>query len=121
LLGAAQRERVTLDGDGLSYALRHAIQRMMERFYAEPTEVANLERLEAAVDLARSLPFEVNLWKVQNRYYHMLQQVRPDFLGSDEQARVWLAHFDSLGDKLGIIVAEPQPAPPSETPAPAVV
>ena len=119
LLGAAQRERVTLDGAGLSYALRHTIEFMMERFEAHPAALQHLERLEAAVNLARSLPFEVNLWKVQNRYYQMLQQVRPEFQArGGDQARLWLACFDSLGEKLSIRVPEPQPARPSATPLP---
>jgi alpha-amylase/alpha-mannosidase (GH57 family) len=122
LLDAAQRERVTLDGAGLSYALRHSIQRMMQRFQAGPAELEHLERLEAAVDLARSLPFEVNLWKVQNSYYRMLQQVRPEFqVRGGDDVHAWIAHFDSLGEKLGIRVVEPQPAPARETPAPAAV
>ena len=119
LLEAAQREHVTLDGAGLSYALRHTIELMMQRFEAHPEALQHLERLEAAVNLARSLPFEVNLWKVQNRYYDMLQQVRPEFQArGGDQARLWLACFDSLGEKLSIRVPEPQAAQPSETPLP---
>ncbi len=119
LLDAAQRERVTLDGAGLSYALRHTIELMMGGLEAEPEALRHLERLEAAVNLARSLPFEVNLWKVQNRYYDMLQRVRPEFQArGGDQARLWLACFDSLGEKLSIRVPEPQPAQPAEAPLP---
>jgi len=115
LLDAARRERVTLDGAGLGYALRHSLQRMMRRFQARPAELEHLERLEAVIDMARSLPFEVNLWKLQNWYYQMLQQVRPEFQArADEEARAWLAHFDSLGQKLRIRVPESQPSIPSE-------
>ena len=119
LLDAAQRERVTLDSAGLSYALRHSLERMIQRLQAGPAELESLERLEAAVDLARSLPFEVDLWEVQNRYYQMLQQVRPEFQARDDDAsRNWLAHFDRLGEKLCILVPAPLPPAPSETPVP---
>ncbi|MGO9210594.1 MAG: DUF3536 domain-containing protein [Terriglobales bacterium] len=122
LLDAAQRERVTLDSAGLSYALRHSLERMIQRLQAGPAELEPLERLEAVVDLARSLPFEVDLWEVQNRYYQMLQQVRPEFQARDDDAgRIWLAHFDRLGEKLRILVLAPLPPAPSETPVPAAV
>jgi len=122
LLDAAQRERVNLDGAGLSYALRASLDQMMQNFQAEPAATDRLQRMEAAIDMVRSLPFEVNLWKVQNIYYQMLLQVRPEFQArNDEEARTWLAHFDALGEKLGIAVPEPQPPPPSETPEPATV
>ncbi len=122
LLDAAQRERVTLDSAGLSYALRHSLERMIQRLQAGPAELEPLERLEAIVDLVRSLPFEVDLWEVQNRYYQMLQQVRPEFQARDDDAgRIWLAHFDHLGEKLRILVPAPLPPAPSETPVPAAV
>jgi len=122
LLDAAQRERVTLDSAGLSYALRHSLERMIQRLQAGPAELEPLERLEAVVDLVRSLPFEVDLWEVQNRYYQMLQQVRPEFQARDDDAgRIWLAHFDRLGEKLRILVLAPLPPAPSETPVPAAV
>jgi hypothetical protein len=120
LLDAAQREHVQLDGAGLSYALNHSLESMMERFQAEPAELQRLQRLEEVIAMARSLPFEVNLWKVQNRFYQMLQRVRPEFQahGGDE-ARTWLTHFDSLGDKLHIWIPESQHAASSEAPLPA--
>jgi hypothetical protein len=122
LLDAAQRERVTLDSAGLSYALRHSLERMIQRLQAGPAELEPLERLEAVVDLVRSLPFEVDLWEVQNRYYQMLQQVRPEFQARDNDAgRIWLAHFDRLGEKLRILVLAPLPPAPSETPVPTAV
>lgn len=120
LLDAAQRERVQLDGPGLGYALNHSIESMFEAFQTDSADLGRLQRLEEVVDMARSLPFEVNLWKVQNRYYQMLQQVRPEFLArSDEEARRWLVHFDSLGEKLGIRVPDREPRASAEAPLPA--
>jgi len=51
-----------------------------------------------------------HLRKVQNIYYGMLANVCPKFMnllsGDGDQAHVWLAAFNGLGEKLGIAVPE---------------
>src|SRR5437868_11381407 len=39
-----------------------------------------LKKLEAAAGLARSLPFEVNVWRSQNNFYQMLHKICPAWL-----------------------------------------
>lgn len=60
--------------------------------------------------MARSLPFEVDLWKVQNGYFEMMwaapDGLRREVLKSNTDARAWLDHFASLGERLGVRVAE---------------
>jgi hypothetical protein len=63
-----------------------------------------LERLEAAVDLARALPFEVDLVKAQNVAYEVLHGHAGEERGQadegDERARRWQAHFRALCERL---------------------
>ena len=47
-----------------------------------------LHRFNLAVDLVRSLPFEVDLGRVQNVYYQLLQHVYPVFVEEDDDASV---------------------------------
>ena len=57
-----------------------------------------LARFRAAVDLARSLPFQVNLWQVQNLFYEQLRclalqshagiQLAPEAIVGSELARL---------------------------------
>ena len=118
LLDTAKRESVALDADGLSYALRHTLDLVMTRFQEEPGNLERLQKAEAAIDFAGSLPFEVNLWKVQNLYYEMLERVRPEFQArADAEAETWLAHFDRLGEKLSIRVPQSVPEAPLPTAA----
>ncbi len=113
LLEVAQRERVSLDGAGLSYTLRHSVEAMIERLQRNPEDMPLLERLVEVVRMATSLPFPVDLWRSQNRYYEMLREVRPQFEHrEDEKARQWLRNFDELGNQLKIRVPEPQPEQP---------
>ncbi|HEV8524010.1 MAG TPA: DUF3536 domain-containing protein [Terriglobales bacterium] len=109
LLDVAAREKVPLDNAGLSFALKCTLEGMMEQFLAQADDIVLLEKLVSVVIL-RSLPFEVSLWKVQNLYWEMLREVRPVFQARDDaQSREWLAHFDSLGEKLKIRVPQAKP------------
>lgn len=106
LLDSATREKVVLDAAGLSFTLEKALERMMERLRTDPTDLTLLQKLEAVIELTRSLPFTVNLWKAQNIYYQMLQSVYPEFRArTDRDAQAWVRHFISLGEKLYVRVA----------------
>ncbi|MEW6458955.1 MAG: DUF3536 domain-containing protein [Bacillota bacterium] len=104
LLDQAAACGVPLDSAGLDYVLEQTMERMAGRLQAEPHNLDTLTGLNAAVGLARSLPFTVDLWKVQNIYYELLQRVYSGFeeraAAGDDRARVWIEHFAALGDKL---------------------
>jgi hypothetical protein len=73
LIEEAQAIDVSLDLPTLEYALRNRLEQMAERLSASPAEPMLLPRFRAAVELARSLPFPVNLWQVQNLFYEQLR------------------------------------------------
>ncbi len=106
LLHSAQAEGVSLDTDILSYASRKGIEALAERFLESPTELHLVERLEAVAGLVSLLPFELDLWKVQNGYYRLLKNILPELQekaeGGDEAAQAWLRSFVSLGKKLRV-------------------
>ncbi|MGH7807300.1 MAG: DUF3536 domain-containing protein, partial [Thermodesulfobacteriota bacterium] len=108
LLDEAKLERVTIDADTLEYTLRRSIERIANQLLINPSETSLLQRLNAILDITRSLPFMLNLWKAQNNYYEILQTVYPEFRDraekGDENARTWVGLFTSLGDKLSIRV-----------------
>jgi alpha-amylase/alpha-mannosidase (GH57 family) len=97
-----------LDEDTLEYALRGSLERMAQRFIASPTELGLLEKLHEGVGILSSLPFQVNLWRVQNTFYDLLEAVYPEFKAradqGDEKARQWLDHFTALSQKLSLRV-----------------
>uniref|UniRef100_A0A7C2J0B4 DUF3536 domain-containing protein n=1 Tax=Ammonifex degensii TaxID=42838 RepID=A0A7C2J0B4_9THEO len=106
LLSEAALWEIPLDGPGLGYALKKTLEEMAERLRAEPTDPSLLRNLEAATGLVRSLPFEVNLWKVQNIYYAMLSTVYTDLRKKaeqgDESAGELMELYDALGDNLRV-------------------
>lgn len=107
-LDESRSEGISLDEDTLEYALRGSLERMVERLFASPKELGLLKRLNEAVGMLRSLPFQVNLWKVQNVFYDLAQTVYPELREKahqgDEDAREWVACFTLLGGKLSVRV-----------------
>ncbi len=100
--------QVPLDSAGLEYALRKGLENLMARCRQEPLNPRLLAQVDAAAGLARDLPFEVNLWKVQNIFYEMLQTVYPDWKEKSAKGRdkleICRKHFRSLGEKLSVYV-----------------
>jgi hypothetical protein len=94
----AKAVNVSLDLPMLEYALRKRLEEMAERLSADAADPMLLARFLAAVDLARSLPFQVNLWQVQNLFYEQLRclarqshagiQQAPEAIVADELARL---------------------------------
>ncbi|MBI2999810.1 MAG: DUF3536 domain-containing protein [Deltaproteobacteria bacterium] len=108
LLDAARVEGVTLDAATLEYAFRRNLERIAEKFLAQPTDPTSFQRMQAAADLVKRLPFQVNLWKIQNRFYRMLETVyleqQKKASQGDESARAWVAEVVGLGGKLAVRV-----------------
>jgi alpha-amylase/alpha-mannosidase (GH57 family) len=108
LLRSAQAEGVTLDTETLSFAWRSGIEKMAGQFFSNSGDITLLKRLDAAAGLVVAAPFDVAIWKVQNRYYRLLkslfseQQEKAD--QGDEQAQNWVENFVSLGQKLSVRV-----------------
>ena len=69
-----------------------------------------LAGLDAAVGLASSLPLDVNLAKIQNICYDLLQTVYPESqkkdAAKDQKASTWAEHFRALAEKLSLYVGE---------------
>ncbi|MCR4426918.1 MAG: DUF3536 domain-containing protein [Firmicutes bacterium] len=97
---------VNLDGPGLGLTLRQTAEAISERLRREPGEISHLKDLDHVVGLTRLMPFDVNLWKVQNDYYRLLEAFYPDQQkgaeAGDETARAWAELFGSLGEKLRV-------------------
>jgi hypothetical protein len=104
LLDEAQIFKIELDGETLGFTLKNAINRLAGNLFTEPENLERLRALQQAAELARSLPFWVDLWKAQNVYYEILQSAFPKLQKeareggkSDPQ---WVQEFLALGELL---------------------
>lgn len=103
LLDAARRENLTLDFAGLSYSLTGRLNSLMQALAVMPEDLATLERMNTVFDMVRSLPFQPNLWKVQNVFYGLIQLLYPGMLArTDAEGQEWVRQFQQLGEKLGL-------------------
>jgi hypothetical protein len=107
LLETAWLEGVAVDAATLEFAYRHRLERMMERLVANPNADFLLQ-LDHAASLIQVLPFRVDLWKIQNSYYRLLENIYPQMRRQKEQgddaATAWLNSFETLGQKLAVKV-----------------
>jgi hypothetical protein len=106
LLEQVEAAEVALDDEKLGFSLRQTINRLAADWYTEPEDLPRLRLLGQAVELAKSLPFWVDLWKVQNVYYEVLQTTFPRLAaaapGGEKGAPDWMREFRSLGELLKV-------------------
>ena len=104
LLAEAHLAGISLDADTLEYTLRKNLERMAEMFQSDPQQHERLEKMVAGVELVYALPFDVNLRKVQDLHYELIQTTYPRFKQhaqqQDRAAGRWVADFKKLSDKL---------------------
>jgi alpha-amylase/alpha-mannosidase (GH57 family) len=101
--------RAQLDTPLLEFALRGTLERAMETFQKAPGEAELMKRLLHLLEVEASLPFAVELWKVQNLYFELArgelpEQERLASLG-DSDAKAWASDFRELGRRLNFEAA----------------
>jgi alpha-amylase/alpha-mannosidase (GH57 family) len=108
LLQEAGLEGISLETTSLEFGLRKTLERLAAQLAADPSDFGMLERLEDATTLVSRLPFQVDLWKVQNTCYEMLQTVYEEYQvraqQGHEEARTWLRHFNTIAQNLTVRV-----------------
>ena len=72
LIETARTWQIEIDGEGIGYDFSSNLEEMMAALAAQPEDIEGMKKVLDAATLARSLPFPVDLWKVQNIYWGML-------------------------------------------------
>jgi alpha-amylase/alpha-mannosidase (GH57 family) len=108
ILEEAENVGIRFHEDGLELTVRHTLERLSDALRSTPHEPGLLENLDVLVRVARSLPFEVDFWKVQNTYYRMLGEALPESRKAaatgQAGAREWVDRFLALGERLSVKV-----------------
>jgi hypothetical protein len=101
LIRDAAMEGVTLDGATLAFNARLSLEELAGRFFDSPDSLESLLLLRKKVRLVIAMPFEVELWKVQNQYFHLMKR-----LLREAPSPEWLEEFRALGDDLSIRIPD---------------
>ena len=97
LLEEIRIAQIHLDQSGMEMTLRRNIEKGSESFSGGSQRFAAAGQVPREVAVARSLPFPLILWQVQNRCYEILQKVYPG------ESR-WSAEFKELAGLLSLRV-----------------
>ena len=104
LFDEARSVGVALDGAGLGFAAREALERLMARLDDSPDGRTLMLRVAQAAKLFRELPFEVDLRRAENGYFRLLEEVAPEVRkrvsSGDVEASQWIELFEELGETL---------------------
>jgi hypothetical protein len=105
LLESAKIAGVTLDTSTLEFAYRQNLQRLANCLARRPA-VSVLRELRDATELLVKLPFAVDLWRVQNIFYVLVQSVYPQMqkrqLEGEQTAQEWVTVFEDIAQRLSI-------------------
>ncbi|MGC2197589.1 MAG: DUF3536 domain-containing protein [Terriglobales bacterium] len=106
LLEEAISMNIALDTATLEFVVRRQTESQARRFWSNPEDLSRLARLDEAVLLARSMPFQVNLWQVQNLCAQKLNgnysRRRVQAEQGDAAAQSWVGHMTSLAENLDL-------------------
>jgi alpha-amylase/alpha-mannosidase (GH57 family) len=84
----------------LEMILRRNIERSSAVFFANPLDLEGLRNFRELVAAARSLPFPLVLWSLQNLCYSVHEKVYPEMRERGESE--WIDEFAQLAELLGL-------------------
>ncbi len=88
----------------LEFTVRRRVEDFMDKVSGNPSDGALLAEFRSLLELLHSLPLEVNVWQVQNRYYALSKTAfREQFAKAktgDESSSKWVKAFETVGQLL---------------------
>lgn len=101
LLTQVRADQVALDSVSIAYAASQRMLRAMQELERNPENKYLGAALEI-LDVFHELPFEVDFWETQNRWYRILQEGP----AAQKTNPLWAQQFRELGTKLDIEVGQ---------------
>ncbi len=107
LVGEVKRWSLDLDRKSLGFVVSEKINSLMQELSHEPDRVALLETIEHVFGVLGDLNLEMDLWAAQNIYFSLGKEhydaMEERASKGDEAAKVWLEHFNRVGESLHVV------------------
>jgi alpha-amylase/alpha-mannosidase (GH57 family) len=108
LFEQARTKQINIFDPELAYIVKTTLERAMQKLMENRDDVKRLQYIAALAALMRGTPLDLNLWKVQNAYWQMLQsdlpKHKPNAGQADPGAIEWTKAFVALGEQLNFAV-----------------
>lgn len=108
LLEECRKERIDLKPDGLAIALEQALYKTARNLSESGFNIEALRRMRVAVALALSAPFSLNLYRVQNAFFRMIEhpyaENKRKASEGDREADQWTRLFREIAADLAVRV-----------------
>ena len=110
LLEEARLAGAILDETALGLLLKINIERIAQQALEQCEDLSCMERLNKAAKLVRTLPFEINLWQIQNICYKILHSkwaaVQKGAILGDKNAQEWIRNCKEVSDNFKLQVPQ---------------
>ena len=104
IINDIKRWHITVEALELEFKVRHKAEEIMGRFFMNVSDIFLLLETQKAIELAKSLPIEINLWHIQNICYKITKTNYKEFLSrarlDNKDAARWIESFKHLGQML---------------------
>ncbi len=101
--------KIPVDASDHEFAIRRRFETLIDTLRQNPAGLSLLQRIERKLQLFLALPFEINLWHVQNVYYDLAKTTYKEFLvkakAGDTDAAHWTEEFKQIGLRLSFNIA----------------
>ncbi len=108
LIAEGRRAGLWLEASTLQPVLERTLEHLAARLAAEALHSDHLPVLVEMLHCVRSLPWQVNIWQVQNVCYTLLHSTyracHDQAAQGDQQAREWVRTFRSLADLASVYI-----------------
>jgi alpha-amylase/alpha-mannosidase (GH57 family) len=115
LIDVARSRGASVFDPELSFCVKNHLEQLIEALAHDPEDLGRMSLSQELATLLVPIPMGLNLWKVQNTYWDMLQNIGPKFQDraahGDDFAQRWLDQFRGLGERLGFAVNHLQTGP----------
>jgi len=109
LILESNRWGIHLDRAAIEYDVSLWVTSLMEKVNQDPMDPSLFVRITNVLELLESLSLNLNLWKAQNMYFSLREQLTAEMdekvKRGDESAKEWFDAFNNLGRKLRIKIS----------------